>query len=208
VLSRVVESIPRSVDDAEESRAERPLAEFKKFRPNVYYSSSDLDVIRREGARVVVLPFTNDSDAKYVGEMVADQLVRHLVDRGVRVVEPGVVRQALLEARQVYPEGPSVPEIDILRVSLNAELVLYGEVQAYREKGPIDPQPYVEFMVRAIDTERGELIWSSASHAGGNKGVFFFGLGHVHTAHELTSRMVSALVSAAARSGREAGKRR
>jgi len=207
VASQVVMSLPRGEGGPEDS-PKRKRAKIRKFKPRVFYSSPDLSVIRREDARIVVLPFTNDSGSNYVGEIVSDQLVRQLVALDVAVIEPGVVRQALLEARQVYPEGPSIPETDILRASLNADVVVYGEVENYKEQGPINAEPYVEFLVHAMDAERGQVIWSSASYGGGNKGVFFFGLGHVPTAHQLASRMVAALIWAVDRADQSNRKRR
>jgi hypothetical protein len=52
----------------------------------------------------------------------------------------------------------------------------------------------VEFTAYVLDRETGELVWSSASNAGGDDGVFFFGAGRVHTSSELSCRMVGGVV--------------
>jgi TolB-like protein len=175
---------------------ERPASTRKaqrRFRPAAHYASPDFPVVPDSTARVAVLPFANDSTRRYAGEILTDQLIGQLVEVGANVVEPGLVRQVMLESRQFYSEGPSVPETDLLRLHLSADVVVFGEVTRYEEKlGPQSAQ--VEFLVRAIDTETGQLIWASNSYAGGNKGVSFFGAGRVHAAQTLATEMTRALV--------------
>lgn len=192
----------RVLSDLAAAVASKPTASSRKtrrrFRPASHYASPDFPVIRDKAARIAVLPFANDSAAKYAGEILTDQLIRHLVEVGANVVEPGILRQVMLEARQFYTEGPSDPEAELLRLHLSADVVLFGEVMRFEEK--LEPRAaQVEFLVRAIDTESGQLVWASNSFAGGNKGVFFFGAGRVHAAQALASEMSRALVTTALR---------
>ena len=179
----------------------------KRFRPAEHYASPDLPMVRDWNGRIAVLPFDNTSTTRYAGAIVTDQLIRHLVESGANVLEPGVVRQVMLESRQIYSEGPSVPQTDILRLHLEADVIVFGEVSRYEEKLGLQPV-HVEFMLRAIDTETGELIWASSSFAGGNKGVFFFGAGQVHAAQKLASEMARALVDTALRERAKATRNR
>ena len=178
----------------------------RRFRPAAHYASPDFPIVRDSTARVAVLPFVNDSTRRYAGEILTDQLIGQLVEVGANVVEPGLVRQVMLESRQFYSEGPSVPETDLLRLHLSADVVVFGEVSRYDEKlGPQAAQ--VEFLVRAIDTETGQLIWASSSFAGGNKGVYFFGAGRVHAAQSLATEMARALVDTVLRERAKAAKK-
>ena len=110
------------------------------------------------------------------------------------VLEPGVVREALLKARLVQEQGPSIPQADLLRALLDVDVVLFGEVIEYIEAGAGTAEPEIEFSIRAIDTARRQAIWSSASHGRGDDGVFFFERGRVPTAHELASEMARGLI--------------
>jgi len=173
------------------SASERKMR--RRFRPRAHYASPEFPIVREKDARIAVLPFANDSTTRYAGEILTDQLIRHLNEVEANVVEPGIVRQVMLEARQFYKEGPSIPETDILRLHLGADVVVFGEVSTYEEK--LEPRAArVEFLVRAIDAETGRLIWASSSFAGGNKGVYFFGAGQIHSAQALASEMTRALV--------------
>lgn len=168
----------------------------KRFRPKVAYASPEGDPIRPPWGRIAVLPFANESTARYAGEMLGDQLVRHLAAAGGEVVEPGVVRQAMLETRQIQIEGPSIPQVDVLRASLSVTAVIYGEVTEYREAGPGKPEPAVGFSLRAIDTASQQVVWSSVSHTEGHDGVFFFDVGEIATAYQLASELAQAIVLA------------
>jgi hypothetical protein len=196
VISGIAAAVPHDapVLAAEGREPIAPSQETRwRFRPRAHYASPDFPIVRDGAARIAVLPFSNDATAKYAGQILTDQLVRHLVEVGADVVEPGVVRQVMLEARQFYREGPSVPETDILRLHLQADVVVFGEVSRYEEKLGMRAAQ-VEFLVRAIDTESRQLIWASNSYAGGSKGVYFFGAGQIHAAQNLASEMARALV--------------
>jgi hypothetical protein len=209
VISDIAESVPRPESISAPGETElfgRKSTRGGRFRPKIFYSSSDFPVMRDRAGRIVVLPFSNESTTRYAGEILTDQLIRHLVEAGADVIEPGVARQALLRARQIYVDGPSVPETDILRLILESDVILFGEVIRYQEAGPLGP-PFVDFSLRAIDASTRQVIWSSISYSRGNQGVFFFDLGRVHTAHELASKMTRALVATVRRKGRKSAAR-
>ncbi len=198
VIAGLVDLIPREATQVPAAEGQIPVRKRKtpwRFRPKVYFSSPQFPMASRRAGRVVVLPFSNDSTTKNAGEIMSDLLILHLVEAGAQVVEPGVVRQVLLEARQIYQEGPSVPEMDILRVTLSADVVLFGEVQRYLERSPGTVQPFVDFSFKAIDTSTNQVIWTSISYSRGNAGVAFFDVGAVSTAHGLASKMAQALVA-------------
>lgn len=210
VIDEIAEAVPRGEAQVDAARGKSgvPSPETRwRFRPRTYYASSDHPIFRGESGRIAVLPFANDSTTRYAGEILTDQVIRHLVEVGADVVEPGIVRQVMLEARQFYSEGPSVPETDILRLHLQADVVVFGEVTRYQEKLGLEAAQ-AEFLVRAIDTASRELIWASNSFAGGNRRVFFFGIGQVHAAQALVSELTRALVGTVLRERAEAARKR
>jgi hypothetical protein len=167
----------------------------RRFRPKVHFSAPSIPVLGAEGARIAVLPLSNASTMPYAGEIVTDLVIEGLTQAGFQVIEPGVVRQTLLESRLIQPQGPSVPQAGILDAELDLDRLIFGEVTTYQEAGAGSLYPVVDFDVRVMDVPTRQVVWASISHTRGNEDVFFFDVGRVPTAHELTSRMVAALVS-------------
>lgn len=167
----------------------------RRFAPRRFYRNSQAPVAAGGRVRVAVLPFINESDRKAAGDVLALQFVRQLARLdGVDVVEPGIVREALLRGRLVQEGGVSLPQADLLKVMVDADLVVSGIVTDYDEVGAGGRGPYVAFSVRGFDTRAAEVVWSSVSHNRGNDGVFFFGGGRVSSAHRLSGEMARAVV--------------
>jgi hypothetical protein len=147
--------------------------------------------------RVAVVPFLNESGRPFADEILALQIVRHLAGReGVEVVEPGVVREAMLAGRIIQEDGVSLPQLEELRVRVGADLVVTGSVQEYVELGGRGAVPRVSFSVRALYTGGREMVWSSHSSATGSDRVYWFSAGRIRNAHTLASRMSAAVVDA------------
>lgn len=165
-------------------------------RPRSFFRSPEGAGAWKAAAKTAVLPFANGTTAPDAGPIVTLQIVRALVNgSNLEVLEPGVVRETLLQSRLIQEEGLSVPQADLLRAVLGVDLALFGEVTEYVEGGPAGFEPAVDFSVRAIDTQRGQVIWSSISQERGFEGAVFFGLGRIPTAHRLTSDMSRSLVA-------------
>lgn len=194
VTGRLADSLGRFLagTDAKGASSERAS---RRFRPDVAYRLSKPPAERSGPARVAVLPFADESSTRRAGEVLSLRVLRSLVRAGgVEVIEPGVVREVLLSARLIQEGGPSMPQADLLRSLLEVDVVLFGEVTDYTETGPGILDPAIDFSVRAIDTGRRQVIWSSMSHARGDEGVFFFDVGRVPTAHALADEMARGLI--------------
>lgn len=145
--------------------------------------------------RVAVLPFVNETGRPKAGELVSLHFVRELAARpGVDIVEPGVVREALLRARVIQEGGLSFGQAEVLRAELGVDLVVTGRVLEYQEAGVAALVPRAGFSVLGIGAARRQVVWSSTSFNRGDDGVFFFDAGLVGTAHQLTAAMVRAAV--------------
>ncbi len=142
---------------------------------------------------IIVLPLMNRTPRRGAGDIVAMQIARELAAvPGIEVVEPGIVRDELLAFRVVMQEGPSLDDVLAINASLRADLIVAGEVLAY-DDGP-SGIPKVNFSVLAIDGKTRRVVWRSNSRAQGDDGVFFFGLGSVTTASDLTCRVSRGVV--------------
>lgn len=184
------------------TRPASPVA--RRFRPRSLFWSHRPTASASGTPKVAVLPFADDSTTPHAGDLVALQIVRHLVAAGdLDVVEPGAVRDALLRSRLIQEEGLSIPQADLLHALLGVDLVLFGEVSEYVEAWAGATEPEVDFSVRAIDTRARQVIGASLSHARGDDGAFFFGAGRVATAHALADRMSRAVADEVASSMEE-----
>lgn len=145
--------------------------------------------------RVAVIPFINECPAPQGGEIVSLLFLARLAAiRGLEVVEPGVVREALLQARMIQEGGLSLPQVDLLRAMLDVDLVISGRVTDYEEYGGHSGTPVVAFSTGVFDAAKRRIVWTSISHNRGNDGVFFFDAGRIRTAHALASEMAGAAI--------------
>ena len=165
-----------------------------RFRPRKEYGAT-AQALAKPGVRVVVLPFTNRSDRRRAGEIVALHFVRRLASRPeVDVVEPGLVRQVLLSTRIIPEGGIAFAQADLLKGILGADLVVTGEVLDYEDPEGPEPVPVVDFSVQLLDTSVRRVVWSSYSHNSGIDRVWFFEHGRIRTANVLASQMSMAAV--------------
>jgi TolB-like protein len=164
-----------------------------RFDPRRSFRAPVLDDVGRR--TIAVLPFVDATSRRGAGDVLAVQFVAQLARSGsFDVLDPGVVREELLAHRIILERGVSVDGAMALLDLLDADLVLSGGVHAYEPRGREKRPPDVEFTSYVLDRRSGELVWSSASHAKGDDGVFFFGAGTVRTASRLSCRMVRGVV--------------
>jgi len=164
----------------------------RKFSPKIVYRSFEISPDKKY--TVAVVPFFNKSDRKNGGEITALHFVKELTRiEAFDVVEPGVVRQGLLNLRVIMEEGVSLANADIIFGILNVDLILSGKVLDYQDYQGASGTPKVNFSVLLIDTKSRRIVWSSDSYNQGDDGVFFFGCGKVNTAYTMTSQMAQAI---------------
>lgn len=164
----------------------------QKFDPKVAYRSPVLDPDRKY--TLAVTPFFNRSDRKYGGEIMVLHFVRQLKEfENLDIIEPGVVRQDLLNLRIIMDEGVSLANADIISDTLNADLILTGKVIDYQDYQGVFGTPKVDFSIQLLERKSREVVWSSSSYNTGDDGVFFFDRGRVNTAHNLASEMARSI---------------
>ena len=196
VLARLAGSLAARMTDPDRRSGEGTGERIRRrFTPSIAFHAPRRDQDLHRTPRIAVLPLANETAMRHADEIVTLQILRYLAatDR-VEVIEPGLVREALLRSRLIQDEGLSVPQADLLRALLGVDIALFGEVTQYLETGSGVPEPEIGFSVRAIDTATRQVVWSSISHRRGEDGVVFFGLGRVPTARRLSARLAQALV--------------
>ena len=145
--------------------------------------------------RVAVIPFLNINARKHAGKIVALHTVKQFHRyANIQVIEPGLIREALLKYRMVMQSGPSLAASDLLHSPdiLGADIIVSG--RAFDYQGEVGKSK-VDFSVQAFDGVKREVLWASRSYAVGDEGVYFFDWGRVLMAHGLTSYMTQAVIN-------------
>ena len=164
-----------------------------KFWPKVLYRSPSL--VPEAHYTVAVVPFYNLTDRNAAGEIMALHFVRQLrTFENFSVVEPGIIRQQLLQLRIIMDDGISLASASALFGKLNVDLILAGKVFDYQDYRGVAGKAKVDFSALLIDRFSREVIWAVESHHQGDYGVFFFDWGEVKTAYRMASEMVLSAV--------------
>jgi hypothetical protein len=147
--------------------------------------------------RVAVLPFVADAERRDIGDVIATQFARWLLATGrMEVLEPGVVREALLEARVIQEGGPSVPQVEALHALLDVDLIVSGRVTDYEAMGSSPGTPFLGFSARAIDERTRQIVWSTFSFGRGDDRLGPFGTARIRSSMTLASGLVRGAVAA------------
>ncbi len=177
----------------EKMRRPSPAAR-KTFGPQLSFRSLAL----KPGTiyRVAVVPFFNLSDRSRAGDFMALTFARALsAYNNLSVVEPGTVRQQLLDMRIIMPSGISLANADLVFDRLGADLIVNGEVLDYQDYQGPGESPRVDFSAEIIARKSREVVWTVKSQNTGDDGVLLFGRGKINTAHELARQMVARAVA-------------
>jgi TolB-like protein len=173
-------------------RTDSPRAR-KKFRPKVAFRSPIIDPDLKY--TLAVIPFFNLSERKHAGELMALHFIRQLRKfENFFVIEPGVVRNSLLDMRVIMSDGISLANTDLVFQKLNADLILSGRVLDYQDYQGADGTPKVDFAAQIIERKSRKVVWTVKSYGEGDNGVFFLDWGKVNTAYAMASQMVQLAV--------------
>jgi hypothetical protein len=165
----------------------------KVFRPKEIYTADVLPSAEKRTAAVI--PFTNKSKRKNAGQIVLLHFVRELWGRGVRVMEPGVIRERMLAMRIIMSEGVSYRDMDLIAGEMEVDIFLSGKVFDYRDYQFVSTPPKVDFSAMAIQHKDRKVLWATNSYNSGDDPVHFFDIGRVSTASTMAAKMVQAIVT-------------
>lgn len=159
----------------------------RKYLPYDYFRSPLIDPEREYS--VAVLPMLDLAVRKKAGIIAQLHYVRELFNStDFKVLEPGLVRQGLLEIRAVMPFGPSLAETDLITSSqfLGVDLVFAGKVFDYQNTSV---NPKVDYSVQVIEKTSRRVVFGTRTFNTGLDRVFFYDFGRVYTAHNLLREM-------------------
>jgi len=154
----------------------------------------------KEQYTIAVLPFYNNCERKYAGDIIGDLFVKELADiPEFEVIEPGVIRELMLSLRIIMEDGLSLSNAGMIFGKLDADLIISGRVLDFQDYQSAFGRPLVDFSVLVIERQSQQVIWTSKSYNHGEEGVFFFDYGKIRTAHTLASAMVLQIVDSIAK---------
>lgn len=189
---RLARSLVLHLAGTEEVKDEKDVG--KGIRPTVTYRSPILGT--GEVPTVAVMPFLNLSERPYAWEILPLHFVKQMIDTtDFKILEPGVVRRALLKSRVTVQGGLSRPNLELVLIYTEADLVLTGTVMRYIDSNPRRAEPMVEFSAQVFDRGSKDVVWSSRSVGSGGDDVYFFGVGRRSTACGLTEDLTRAVVT-------------
>jgi TolB-like protein len=185
-LDRMGDSLAAYVTTGRPGAAPKPAS---RFRPKSFLRHLSLEPDRTYS--VAVVPFFNLSTRRNAGDIMALHFLRHLAATPpFRVVETGVTRGELLNARIIMDGGLSISDADLVASLVQADLVLAGRVIRYDDYEGPDGRNGVEFSAVLIDKQTRRVVWSSDSYNEGQEGLSLFGRGAIRTAHAMATQMV------------------
>jgi len=171
-----------------------------KYGPKVFYRSPSFNPGGRYS--VAVLPFLNTGERKNAGEILALEFVRQLSTLdNITVVEPGLVREKLLSYRVIMEGGVSLDTAGVVLDTLEADLVLSGNVLDYEDYQGLYGTAKIGFSALMIERKDRAVVWESRSYDEGDENVYFFDVGKLNTTGQLACRMIGSVI------GRMAAKR-
>lgn len=164
-----------------------------RFEPKIYYRSSNI-INKDRSYTVAIMPFFDLSDRKYAGEIMALHFTREMRKfRSFNIIEPGVVREALLKLRVIMIDGISLFQAQRIFNMLRADFILTGTILDYNDYPGSAGSPNVDFSTQLIERGR-ETVWTSKSYNRGDDDVYFFDFGKINTANAMASEMVRAVI--------------
>jgi TolB-like protein len=164
----------------------------RRFEPEIAYRSPEIEPGKKY--TLAIIPFINVTNRRNAGEIVVLQFTRELTKlENLNVLEFGVVRQRLLNARVIIQEGIALTDVDAVAINLEADFVMTGRVEDYQDYEGYGVVPKIDFSVQILERKSRKVVWSSHSHNAGNDGVFFFDRGLINTTHVMMGRMIDTI---------------
>jgi TolB-like protein len=162
------------------------------LRPKAMYRNLELEP--GGSYTVAVLPFFNITDRRQASDILALLFVRHLAGLApFRVLDGGVARQHLLNARVIMEGGVSASDASTVAALMDADFVLGGRVLRYDGGDEQGTVAIVEFSTVLIERRSGRVVWSSSSYHDEANGVGFLQRQRSVTTHQLASEMARAV---------------
>ncbi|MCB1060238.1 MAG: hypothetical protein KDB65_08400 [Calditrichaeota bacterium] len=195
--------VHRKAGKLAKSAAKKLFSSIKTNRPEQRYHIDELVVSHQSKKQrvacttVAVIPPLDEAEASFSGDMIGDFLVESLMKRGFNVVDPGQVREVMLQSEDLR-HGQSVRAVSsALAENLGVDLVVTGTVSELTTERHVSlgANPEAGFELRMIDPATDVVVWAEYFRRSGKTGSGFFGVGAIHSPAKLVRNMVDGAVS-------------
>jgi hypothetical protein len=127
-------------------------------------------------------------------------MLRHFVNgfydqQLFRPVEPGMVREQMLNMRIIMDKGVTLPQVDLIANHLEVDFIATGKVYDYEDAVSSQGHPQVDFSMLVIDRRTKEVVWSSQSYHRGDEGVWLYDWQRLFTANRVAAGMTQGIIS-------------
>lgn len=132
---------------------------------------------------VAYVPFDDHSESRYAAEILQSFFMAAMVEADWRIVEPGFVRELLLDHQRVVRGGVTTEVLELLRDELGVCWVVTGEVETFRiatDSGG-SSVPAVDFGLRLVDARNPRLVSTLQLARDGAQGEGLFGRGREYS---------------------------
>ena len=144
--------------------------------------------------RILTLTFANDTETRFAGHIVSNQVLSALYRFGFETVDPGRVREVMLAKREFLRGEISSALLSEFKGELGADFILTGTVSRYTTSSSHNlDDPSVAFEARLVDVQQGEVVWAGTFAREGKDSAWLFDLGHVHGLASLSNLMARKL---------------
>ena len=152
---------------------------------------------------VALVPLDDYSSQRYAAEILRNLLMAELVDHGWQVVEPGFVREILLDEQRLARGGVSSEVQQILRNRLGVCWIVTGDLETFAvsPSGQEAATPSLNFGLRLIDARRSRLRAAVEVERDGADGEGLFGTGREYSMWRLARSCMEDVVEWMQREG-------
>lgn len=139
---------------------------------------------------LAVVTLGNETQTRFAGHVLANQLTAALLHRGFDVVDPGRVRALMLDTGQLVQGEAPRELLNEIAADLGADYVLTGTVSRFQSlRSQNLDNPEVSLEVRLIDLTKGTVVWAASYDREGDDSALVFGIGHVHGLTQMSARL-------------------
>lgn len=187
--SRALAQLGKSLSAYVSDRKVSAPSASSKFRPQTLYRALKLE--KGKTYTVAVVPFFNLTERVNAGDIFALLFVRHLsVFPQFQVLDTGVLRTQLLDARIIMDGGLSLSDADTVAALVDADFIVGGRVLRYDGSIGVGSEVRVAFSTVVIERKTRKVLWSSDSYNDARQHSGLFERGISKTAHVMATQMV------------------
>jgi hypothetical protein len=151
---------------------------------------------------IAIIPFANSTDRRIADQIVYNIFLSALVNKGYRVIEPGMVISQLRLNQVRSPGELDLQTLKTIAESFKVTYCLTGSVlrwctsTRFRDVAEEDETvvPEMQISARLIDPSTGKLVWAKLLERSGDDHFGILGLGVVHSSSKLAKSLMDELV--------------